>query len=260
MKAHLFDMKGTKKKEIDLPEVFNTKIREDIVQKYYEASKFESIHPYAPYKEAGKRHSASGTISHRRHEWKGHYGKGISRIPRKAMWRRGTQFMWIGAEVASTRGGRRAHPPKVFNRRERKINEKEMKIAMYSAIASTANENYIKQRYSTLDKVNQKFPIVVEYQHVAKAKELINLMRILLGDMFNLALKQKSVRAGKGKLRGRKYKSNAGILLIKSPSEKLKMKGIDIRSSDEIKISDFYPLGRLTIYTEKALLEIGGKK
>jgi len=259
MKAELYDFKGTKKKEIELPNIFDTKVREDIVSKYYEASKFAEIHPYAPFKEAGKRHSASGTISHRRHEWKGHYGKGISRTPRKTMWRRGTQFMWIGAEVASTRGGRRAHPPKL-NKRPRKINKKELNIALNSAFAATAHESYIKKRYSTFSKSNHKFPIVIESLNNIKTKDMIHFLKLVFGEALNLVLKQKSVRAGKGKSRGRKYKSNAGILLIKSNSETIKMKGIDIKSLNEIKISDLYPLGRLTIYTEKALQELGDKK
>jgi len=32
--------------------------------------------------------------------------------------------------------------------------------------------------------------------------------------LLNIDLQKKSVRAGKGKLRGRKYKSNAGLLLV----------------------------------------------
>ena len=62
------------------------------------------------------------------------------------------------------------------------------------------------------------------------------------------------------KIGGRKYKSNAGLLLVKAKDEKIKMKGIDVKSVHEISISDLYPLGRLTIYTEKALEEFGGNK
>ncbi len=111
MKATLFDSKGQKKSDLELPAFFNTSARDDVVAKYVEVQKFVVRQPYSSYEEAGKRHSASGTISHKRHEWKGHYGKGISRTPRKTMYRRGTQFFWIGAEVSHTRGGRMAHPP-----------------------------------------------------------------------------------------------------------------------------------------------------
>jgi ribosomal protein L4 len=123
MKASLYNIKGKKKSDLILPKVFDTKIREDIVLKFLEASKF--MQPYSPAHDAGKKHSAAGTISHKRHDWKGHYGRGISRIPRKTMWRRGTQFFWIGAEISSARGGRRAHGPKGIGK-ERKINLKEI--------------------------------------------------------------------------------------------------------------------------------------
>ena len=140
MKTILYTIKGEKKGNIELPKVFEKPIREDIAHKYFEAVKLAHIYSSDP--EGGKKHSASGTISHKRHDWKGHYGRGISRIPRKTMWRRGVQFMWIGAEISGTRGGRRAHPPKGIGK-EKKINKKEIKIAMNSALASTGNEKYL---------------------------------------------------------------------------------------------------------------------
>ena|SRR3989344_1670828 len=257
MKSSLYSIKGEKKGEISLPLIFDKKIREDIVSKYYEVEKFSLAQPYSNYQEAGKRHSASGTISHRRHEWKGHYGKGISRIPRKTMWRRGVQFFWVGAEIASARGGRRAHPPKL-HKKERKINKKEIRIAMHSALAATANEKYLSSRYSSFPSLKIKFPIILESNNLTKikTKELISLLKILFGESFKLALKNKSVRAGKGKLRGRKYKSTAGILLVISKSENIKMKGIDIRQANQLRIHDLYPLGRLAIFTQKSLEEL----
>lgn len=255
MKTALFDSSGNKKSEIELPKIFNSKIRQDIALKCFEAEKM--IQPYSHSPEAGKRHSASGTISHRRHEWKGHYGKGISRIPRKTMWRRGTQFYWIGAEISSARGGRRAHGPMLW-RKLKKINKKESDIALNSAIAATANKELILSRYSSLEKINY-VPAVIE-SLPDKSKEMFSSLKNIFGDAFNLVLKQKQVRSGKGKLRGRKYKSNAGLLLIAGKDEKAKFKGIDIKQIDKIKIADLYPLGRLTLYTKKALAEMEEKK
>jgi len=48
--------------------------------------------------------------------------------------------------------------------------------------------------------------------------------------------------------------------LIKSEDEKIKSKVIEIKTASEVSISDLYPLGRLTVYTEKGLEELGGKK
>ena len=107
--------------------------------------------PYGASPVGGKQHSASGIIIHRRHVWKSGYGRGRSRIPRKMMSRRGSQFNWVGAEVSSTRGGRRAHPPKILSMiNTKKINKKEMKIAMASAISATADEKQVVGRYKRL--------------------------------------------------------------------------------------------------------------
>ena len=255
MKAQLFTSKGERKSEIELPEIFNSQIREDLALKLFEAEK--EVQPYAPYEEAGKRHVASGTISHRRHKWKGAYGKGISRVPRKRMWRRGTQFHWIGAEVSSTRGGRRAHPPKLIHT-PKKINKNEILLAMNSALSSTASKDYILKRYSSLKEIKSA-PFVIE-SLPQKTKDAISSLKNIFGELFALVLKNKSVRPGRGKTRGRKYKSNAGLLLITAKDENTRIKGIDVRKSNEIRIADLYPLGRLTLYTKKALDELGGKK
>lgn len=255
MKAQLYSKEGSKKAQVELPKLFETPIREDIVQKFFEIDKF--IQPHSTDPEAGKKHSASGKISHRRHRWGGHYGRGIARLPRKTMWRRGTQFYWIGAEVSGTRGGRVAHPPKGIGK-EKKINKKEIKLAVNSAFASTASPDFVVKRYSTLEKIDS-VPFVID-SLPSKTKDFVSVLKKIFGSSFSLVLKKKAVRAGKGTRRGRKYKSNAGLLLIVGKNEKAKFSGIEIRSVEEVTIADLYPLGRLTLYTKKALEELEGKK
>lgn len=253
--AVLYDSKGKSKSEITLPEIFFTPIREDIVQKFAEVEKF--IQPYAPSPEAGRRHSAAGTISHKRHDWKGHYGRGISRIPRKTMWRRGTQFYWIGAEISGTRGGRKAHPPTLIHQ-EKSINRKEAKIAVNSAFAATASKKYILNRYSTLKDINS-IPAVIE-SLPNKTKDLFTAVREIFKDAQHLIEKQKQTRPGKGKLRGRRYKSNAGLLIIIGSNEKPTTKQLDTKQVKAISILDLYPLGRLTLFTKQAIEELGKEK
>ncbi len=258
MKGTLYDLNGKKKGEIDLPKMFSARIREDIAIKQFEADKF--IQPYTHDPRAGRKHSAAGTISHKRHDWKGHYGKGISRVPRKTMWRRGTQFYWIGAEASGTRGGRKVHGPKGIGK-EKKLNKKEVQIAMNSAFAATGNSEFIVRRYSSIDKINIKGPVVMESKlENTKTKDIMKALKEIFNDSFSLIVKKREVRAGKGKRRNRKYKSNAGLLLVKSEKERIKVNGIDIKNAKEVSISDLYPLGRLTVYTEKAIEELGGAK
>lgn len=263
MKANILTIEGKKKTAIDLPKCFSAEIREDIVAKVLEAKKTKQ--PYAPSPVAGKQHSASGKIKHRRHVWKTHYGQGISRIPRKIISKKGSRFNWIGAEVSSTRGGRRAHPPKILSMiNTKRINKKELKTALISAISATANEKEMIKRYERLkNKKIDNLPLIVEPKLVSlKTKDLISSLKKILGkDLFELALQKKSVRAGKGKLRGRKYKSNAGLLLVTGKDEKLKTNAFEVVEVKSLGVADLARggVGRLTIYTEGAIKEIGEK-
>ena len=87
------------------------------------------------------------------------------------------------------------------------------------------------------------------------------MKKILGNDLFNLAIQKKSVRAGRGTRRGRKYKSNAGLLLIIGKDEKLKTTAFDIAHANSLKITELARggLGRLIIYTENAIKELENK-
>ena len=264
MKANLLDINGNKVKTIDLPKCFSLKIRQDIVAKILEIKKHKQ--PYSPSPVAGKQHSASGKMRHRRHVWQTHYGKGMSRIPRKVMSRRGSQFNWVGAEIPGTVGGKRAHPPKILSMiNTKKVNKKELKIAFVSAISATANEKEIIKKYKKLkDKKIENLPLIVESKLIGlKAKELISSLKKILGKtLFEVALKKKSIRRGKGKLRGRKYKNNAGLLIVVGQKEKLKTNAFYVVDVKGLGVNDLAKggLGRLTIYTEGAIRYLGGRK
>ena len=260
MKISVLDIHGNEKEKIDLPRIFSQTIRNDLISRIIEAKKIQQ--PYSPSPVGGKQHSASGKIRHRRHVWQTSYGRGMSRIPRKVMSERGTQFNWVGAEVASTVGGRRAHPPKILSMGNRKkINKKELKLALESAISATANAKVIAQKYSSINKSEiKKVPFVVDSKITTlKTKELLGSVKKIIGvHLFNIAIRSKSVRAGKGKSRGRKYKKNAGLLLVTGEKERIKTKVFETANAKNLSVVHLADggIGRLTIYTEKAVKEI----
>ena len=260
MKIKTYKIDGSTGKEITLPKCFSSQIREDIVSKVLEAKKTQQ--PYAPSPVAGNQASASGKLIHRRHVWKSQYGRGMSRIPRKAMTNKGSQFNWVGATVPSAVGGRRAHPPKVASMiNTLKINKKELKIALCSALTATTKLGIVEKKYSSLgkDKIKQ-LPLVLESKEI-KVKGLMKGLKKILGDSLNIAVKTKAIRSGKGKMRGRKYKSNAGLLIVVGKEEKVKTKRFEIVHADKLSIVDLAKggQGRLTLYTEKAINELGEK-
>ncbi|MBU3906931.1 MAG: 50S ribosomal protein L4 [Nanoarchaeota archaeon] len=255
-KIDILSIEGKKIKEIDLPSYFHQPIREDLIFKVLETKKTKQ--PYSPSPVAGKQHSASGIVQHRRHVWKTSYGHGISRVPRKIMSRRGSRFNWVGAEISSTVGGRRAHPPKIISMiNTKKINKKEDRIAFVSALSATANEKEVTKKYERLTKLDNRLPLIVESKITSlKIKGLIDSLKKILGDgLFEIAIPKRKIRAGKGKARGRKYKKNAGLLLVIGKDEKLKIKGIEVKNANNLSVMDLASgrPGRLTLYTENAI-------
>jgi len=263
MKSKILDINGKEKGNIELPKFFSDTVREDVVAMVLETKKVKQ--PYSPSPVAGKQNSASGNIQHTRSVWKTMQGKGISRVPRKIMSRRGSQFNWVGAEIPNARGGRRAHPPKIESMiNTKKINKREMELALKSAIGATASEKIVSRKYATLnDKKFIGLPFIVETKFLTlKTKALVDSLEKILGkELFEVALKKRKVRSGVGKMRGRKYKKNAGLLLVVGNEEKIKTNIIDVKMTKNLNVTDLAAggIGRLTVYTEKAVNELGEK-
>lgn len=253
MKAKLINKSGTGK-DFELPKNFSVRIREDILSKVVEALKDYSAFGAKPG--AGAQYSASGILKHKRHDWKSTYGKGISRIPRKIFSRHGSSFNWAGATVSNTRGGRRPHAPRAEKNMFRKINQKEFLIAMNTALTGTFDAKSLEKKYGA------KVESVIFSSDVLemKTKDFIVLMEKVFGkELMNKVFKKKKIRAGIGKLRGRKYKSNAGMLFVLGDDEEMKRKGIDVVKVSDLSVGSLAPNGapgRIVGYTEKAIKQI----
>lgn len=256
MKAQILDINGKKKSEITT-NLFEEPIREDIIFKVIEAEKIRQ--PYSYKYRAGMDRSAAGNVRHAKGAWKSVIGRGLSRIPRKKSWRRGTQFSWEGAIVPSTRGGRRAHGPH-GNVDLKKINKKEMKKALLSALTYTNSVKELQTKYDSLKnkKIEHELPIIVEDKIISlNTKEFLSSLKNILGSLHDVAIQKKSQRAGIGKLRGRKYKKNAGLLFVIGKDEKKKIQGIDVIRANQLIVTDLANNGaRLTMFSEKAVKEL----
>jgi len=261
-KLQILNIEGKKIKEINMPEFFSVPVREDLICKVLETKKTQQ--PYGVSPVAGKQHSAKGKIVHRRHVWRSGYGRGNSRVPKKIFSQKGSQFNWEAAEVPQARGGMRAHPPKPISMiNTKKINKKELKLAFKSALSATANPKEVLKKYARLEnKKIENLPLVVESKLVSlKVKGLMKSLKKILGDLYCVAIPKKSVRAGKGKMRGRKYKKNAGMLFVVGKNEKLKTKTIDVKNAENLSVLDLAKggQGRLVVYTENAVQELKNK-
>lgn len=255
---NLVDLEGKKLKEINLPIQFNESYHPNLISRAFVTIMSNKRQPYGTKIHAGMR--ASAKISRRRRDYKGAYGHGISRVPRKILWHRGTQFGWVGAEAPGTVGGRRAHPPKAEKIWDKKINLKEKRKAIRSALSATLDKNLVILRNHQLPNL---YPLIIEnkFEDISKTKEVIKIFKnIGLGKELE-RLEIKKVRSGRGKNKGRKYKKKKGPLLVVSKKCELikaarNITGIDIVPVNQINVELLAPgaqPGRLTIYTQAAI-------
>ena len=169
MKAKIVDTNKSEKGSKDLPSQFSEPVRADLIQRAVLSIQSKARQAYGSDPDAGKKYSSE--ISRRRNDYRASYGKGISRVPRKILTRNGAQMNWVGATMPGTVGGRRAHPPKASKIWEEKINTKENRKAIRSAIASTMDANLATERGHIVPK---EFPFILDskVETLAKTKDV----------------------------------------------------------------------------------------
>lgn len=253
MKADVYSLEGQKAKSIELPEQFSEYYEPGLVKRAVMSIEASLRQPYGAMEEAGE--GVSAKLSRRRRDYKGAYGKGISRAPRKTMSRQGVQFNWIGAFAPGTRGGRRAHPPKSWRNWELKINIQERKKAIRSALGGLVEGKAITIVDSRVE-------------DISKTKDFKTVLDALkLGHEMERS-EEKVIRAGKGKSRGRKYRSRQGMLVVVAKKCNLVnvvkgVKGfdiIDVTSLNAKLLTSGHNGPRKTIWSEDAVSRLGKEK
>ena len=254
----IVDLSAKETGKRDLPSQFNEELRPDLIKRAFLALMSHKRQPYGSKEDAGKR--ASAKLSRRRKKYRGAYGHGISRVPRKILSRNGTRFSWVGAVSPNTVGGRRAHPPKATKIWDQKINKKERKKAIRSAISATLNSEAAKGRGHIIP---ENYPFIVDkkIESLKKAKDVKELLEKLGFQKELERAAKKKVRAGKGKSRGRKYKKKKGPLIVVSKKCEImksakNIPGIDIKEVKNINLELLAPgaiAGRATIWSTEAI-------
>lgn len=255
MKVDIFDLEGRVIGEINLPELFNEPIREDLITRAFLAIQANKRQAYGTDVLAGKRTSAH-YHGYRRHRWT-MMSIEMARMPR-LHGKIPLQQMFRARFVPQAVKGRRAHPPKVEKIWEQKINEKERKKAIKSAIAATANKELVLRRGHKVEKI-KSLPIVVEekIEEVKKVKELESFLK-------KIGLGEELERIKKKKIKRKKYKRKVGPLLIVSEDKGVKKAaenlGLSVCRVDNLNVELLAPggmPGRLTIWSKAAIEKLG---
>jgi large subunit ribosomal protein L4e len=259
MKVKVMTAQNSEAGAIDLPSQFKEDVRDDLIARAVLAIQAAGRQPYGGYGNAGMRHSTK--ISRRRRDFKGSYGKGISRVPRKIHTHRGMQFGWVGALSPGTVGGRAAHPPKPFKEWEQKVNTGENRKAIRSALSATVDAKMVSARGH---KLPNTFPFIIDdaFETLTKTADLQAAL-VRLGFAEELVRAGNiGIRAGRGKSRGRRYKTPTSVLFVVSKDATPLVKaaanlsGTDVIAVHRVNAALLAPgthAGRLTLYTKAAV-------
>ena len=264
MELKVYDISGKEKGSVKLPE-FKSQYRPDLIKRAVLALQALFRQPYGAYPRAGMRQSAE--LSRKRRDYRGSYGKGISRVPRKIMNRRGSQMMMVGAVAPGTVGGRRAHAPKAEKVWEKKVNVKENRAAILSAISASLNREMVEGRGHQIPN-NYPFAVADEFENLQKTKDAVSALNALGFQKEIERASVRKIRAGHGKARGRPYKTKKSLLVVVSKNCKLKdalenVTGVDVARLDELNAQLLAPgthAGRAVLFTESAVKEWNERK
>lgn len=244
-KVPVYDASGNIIGDVVLPSVFSFPVRKDLIRRAFLASFTARLQPKGRDPLAGKRRVGES--------WG--IGHSVARVPRLDNGR--------AVLAPMTRGGRLAHPPKVEKVIKERINQREKVRAIASAIAATSYPELVRSRGHLFER--EVLPIVVDDQalNVVKTSDAKKLLKSLgvFADVERARDKIR-IRAGKGKMRGRRYVMPKSLLIVVHDETLNAYKafrnlpGVDVVPASMLSVIHLAPggvPGRLTIYTKSAL-------
>jgi len=245
--AEIFDLQGKSTGKINLPAVFSTPLRPDVIKRAVLAIQSNRLQPQGRDPMAGKKTTAESRGT----------GSGIARVPRVKGGSGKAAF------APSTVKGRQPHPPRAEKIIVKNIPKKEAKLALTSAIAATAGKEVVAKRGHKVDAV-VGLPLVVDnaFEALSKSKEVEEVFSKLGFDAeFTRVRDSRNVRAGKGKHRGRKMKQAVGPLIVVVNAKSLlaaagNLPGVEVTTVTNLNTEMLAPgthPGRLTVWTNGAI-------
>ncbi len=255
MKADVYQLDGKIAKSIELPSVFNASYREDLVKRALLAEQSTAKQPQGHFLLAGMQTTARYYGSYGSYRTGRHMGIAIR--PRQKL---GGGAQGDVRRIPSAVKGKRAHPHKIEKIITERINAKEYRRAVESAIASTANAKMITE----IHPVKTNLPIVIEdkIESVSKTKEVMKILKDLkLVEDVEKSHKPQ-LRKGLRRASQRRHFRNSVLFVVKEAKGLDKsarnIPGVDVVKVNELSVQKLAPGARprITIWSEKALNDV----
>jgi large subunit ribosomal protein L4e len=242
---------GSSEQTIPLPQVFQTPFRPEVIHRVYVNLLSHRYQRQGRYPAAGEIVSAESRNT----------GLGIARLARI----RGQGFSRSGqaAGVASVRAGRVAHPPESWKLIRKKINKKERRLGLSSAIAATARKDLIQRRGHIIEGISS-FPIICsdDIESITKTHELLKTLVAfgLANDLSRARRPKKRRKSTAHKESGTFHAAKSALIIVKKGAKVVRLSksipGVDVRTTDSVSVLDLAPGSkpiRLTIFSRGSL-------
>jgi len=242
---------GESSGSLTLPAVFTAPIRPDIVQDVHTRLNKNKRQAYSVSKFAGHQSSAESWGT----------GRAVARIPRVPGG--GTHRAGQGAFGNMCRGGRMFAPTKTWRRWHRRVSVSQKRYALVSALAASGVPALVMARGHRIEQLPE-VPLVLDNKSVDsldKTSAAVKLLKSLNAfEDVEKAKESTALRAGKGKMRNRRYVQKRGPLVIYNEKGPLvralkNLPGVDLCSVTRLNLLQLAPgghLGRFVIWTKDA--------
>jgi len=249
------DEPGTKSSTLAMPHVLVSPLRPDLVRYIHTGMSKNKRQAYAVTAKAGYETAAESWGT----------GRAVARIPRAPGG--GTHRAGQGAFGNMCRGGGMFCPTKTWRRWHRRVPVTQKRHAVVSALAASALPPLVMARGHHINEVAE-LPLVVTEgaESVQKTKQAVEMLKKLgCEEEMTKVLDSKKIRAGKGKMRNRRYVMRRGPLVVYSEDNGISramrnIPGVETASVDRLNLLQLAPggnLGRFIIWTEGAFKKLG---
>jgi len=258
MKGKVFGIDGTSKSDVTLPAVFETEYKPKLIKRAVIAMQTARLQPKGHDPRAGLKTTALYLGMRGKPTPQRTINTDKARLPRM----KNRKYLLYGrvARIPQSVGGRRAHGPKAIKVIAEKINKKERKLALQSAIAATISKELVEKRFI----VEGSLPVIVDdtFEGTDKTQKVIKILtKIGIGKDLENARGKTRRRAGKGKARGRTKKQKKSVLIVSGKNSPLlkasrNLPGVDAVTVNSLNVELLAPgaeAGRLVVWTKSAI-------
>lgn len=235
---------------VALPAVFTAPIRPDVVHLVHMQMAKNNRQAYSVNKDAGMQTAAESWGT----------GRAVSRIPRVPGG--GTSRSGQGAFGNMCRGGRMFAPTKVWRKWHKKINQNQRRYAVVSALAASAVPALVMARGHRVANVAE-IPCVIPdaAESITKTSAAFALAKSIGADEDIIhARESRTSRAGRGKMRNRRFTQRRGPLVVYNEDNGIvqafrNLPGVELSQVSRLNLLQLAPgghVGRFIIFTQSA--------